>query len=188
MFGQVLSMHSFTTASGVTGIQNPTLSGFLTSILELGAWVGVLANGILADRLGRKLCVVVACFFFCIGVIVQACTHGSSYSYILGGRFVTGLGVGSLSMIVPLYNAELSPPEVRGSMVALQQLAITFGIMVRSFILIFKHDFPKCIYLLVLNWFDLLATRRFHTGSHTGPTSLEEQVQDRAKQLGSFPS
>ncbi|KIM82444.1 hypothetical protein PILCRDRAFT_820292 [Piloderma croceum F 1598] len=134
MFGQVLSMHSFTTASGVTGIQNPTLSGLLTSILELGAWVGVLANGILADRLGRKLCVVVACFFFCIGVIVQACTHGSSYSYILGGRFVTGLGVGSLSMIVPLYNAELSPPEVRGSMVALQQLAITFGIMISYWI------------------------------------------------------
>jgi MFS family permease len=177
MFGQVLSMHSFTTASGVTGIQNPTLSGLLTSILELGAWVGVLANGILADRLGRKLCVVVACFFFCIGVIVQACTHGSSYSYILGGRFITGLGVGSLSMIVPLYNAELSPPEVRGSMVALQQLAITFGIMVRSF-----------IYLLFLNWFHLLATRRFHTGSHMGPISLEELVQDRAKQLGSFPS
>jgi MFS family permease len=44
--------------------------------------------------------------------------------------FVTGIGVGSLSMVVPLYNAELSPPEIRGSLVALQQLAITFGIMI----------------------------------------------------------
>jgi MFS family permease len=123
MFGQVLSMTSFAKASGVTGIQNPVLSGLLTSILELGAWVGVLANGILADRLGRKLCVVVACFFFIIGVIIQACTRGGSYSYIFGGRFVTGLGVGSLSMIVPLYNAELSPPEIRGSLVALQQVS-----------------------------------------------------------------
>jgi MFS family permease len=43
--------------------------------------------------------------------------------------FITGMGVGSLSMVVPLYNAELSPPEIRGSLVALQQLAITFGIM-----------------------------------------------------------
>lgn len=33
-------------------------------------------------------------------------------------------------MVVPLYNAELAPPEVRGSLVALQQLAITFGIMI----------------------------------------------------------
>lgn len=53
MFGQILSMNNFAKASGVTGIDNPTLSGFLTSILELGAWVGVLANGILADTLGR---------------------------------------------------------------------------------------------------------------------------------------
>jgi len=44
------------------------------------------------------------------------------------------MGVGSLSMAVPLYNAELAPPEVRGSLVALQQLAITFGIMVSFWI------------------------------------------------------
>jgi hypothetical protein len=122
MFGQVLNMKNFQNASGVQGISDPVLTGLLTSILELGAWVGVLANGILADRLGRKLCVVVACVLFTIGVIIQACTSGGSYSYILAGRFVTGLGVGSLSMIVPLYNAELSPPEIRGSLVALQQL------------------------------------------------------------------
>lgn len=71
MFGQVLSMHSFQLASGAAGISDPTLAGLLTSILELGAWVGVLANGIIADRVGRKLCVVIACFFFCLGVIVQ---------------------------------------------------------------------------------------------------------------------
>lgn len=47
---------------------------------------------------------------------------------------MTGLGVGSLSMAVPLYNAELAPPEVRGSLVALQQLAITFGIMISFWI------------------------------------------------------
>lgn len=47
---------------------------------------------------------------------------------------MTGLGVGSLSMAVPLYNAEIAPPEVRGSLVGLQQLAITFGIMVSFWI------------------------------------------------------
>jgi len=130
MFGQVLSMRSFSNAAGTNGISNPTLAGLLTAILELGAWIGVLANGYSADRLGRKLSVVVACFIFTVGVIVQACTHGGNYDYILAGRFVTGLGVGSLSMIVPLYNAEIAPAETRGALVALQQLAITFGIMV----------------------------------------------------------
>lgn len=37
-------------------------------------------------------------------------------------------------MIVPMYNAEVAPPEVRGSLVALQQLAITAGIMISFWI------------------------------------------------------
>lgn len=77
----------------------------LTSILELGAWVGTLANGYLADALGRRLTVLLAVVVFCVGVIVQACTENKDF--VFGGRFVTGLGVGSLSMVVPLYNAEL---------------------------------------------------------------------------------
>ena len=105
-----------------------TAQGLLTSILELGAWVGTLANSYLADAVGRRVCALIACVVFTIGVIVQACTENKNY--IFAGRFVTGLGVGSLSMVVPLYNAELAPPEVRGSLVAVQQLAITFGIMV----------------------------------------------------------
>lgn len=130
MFGQILSMDSFGRASGTDGISDPTLAGLLTSILELGAYVSVLFNGYAADKLGRKLSVVLGCTIFTIGVIIQACTSGGQYRTILGGRFITGLGVGSLSMIVPLYNAEIAPAETRGALVALQQLAITFGIMI----------------------------------------------------------
>lgn len=90
----------------------------LTAILELGAWVGTLINGYLADAVGRRVCAVIASGVFIVGVIVQACTESADYVY--AGRFVTGLGVGSLSMIVPLYNAELAPPEVRGALVAVQ--------------------------------------------------------------------
>ena len=80
----------------------------LTSILELGAWLGTLLNGYLADATGRRVTVVIAVFVFCIGVIVQACTENKDY--VFAGRFITGLGVGNLSMIVPLYNAELVGP------------------------------------------------------------------------------
>ncbi|KAA8904310.1 hypothetical protein TRICI_005536 [Trichomonascus ciferrii] len=135
MFGQILSMYSFGKVIGTDSIaDDPVLQGLLTSILELGAWVGCLANGYLADKFGRKNTVAIAVFFFTIGVIVQAVAHGGNYNYILGGRFVIGIGVGSLSMIVPLYNAELSPPEIRGSLVAMQQLSITFGIMIAYWI------------------------------------------------------
>ncbi|KAJ5903300.1 hypothetical protein N7504_005683 [Penicillium tannophilum] len=132
MFGQILSMTSFSNTVHPESITNPTLRGFLTAILELGAWVGVLVNGVLADALGRKEATVSGVAVFLIGVIVQACAKNADY--ILGGRFVTGIGVGILSMIVPLYNAELAPPELRGSLVSLQQLAICFGIMVSYWI------------------------------------------------------
>ena len=79
--------------------------GLLTSILELAAWLGTLINGYLADAAGRRVTVLIAVGVFSVGVIVQACTENKDY--VFAGRFVTGLGVGNLSMIVPLYNAEL---------------------------------------------------------------------------------
>ena len=101
MFAQVLTMHSFIDRTNgfaeTTGIQQ----GLLTSILELGAWVGTLINGYLADAVGRRMSTVIACVVFIVGVIVQACTENKDY--VLGGRFVTGLGVGALAMVVPLY-------------------------------------------------------------------------------------
>ncbi|EIT80967.1 putative transporter [Aspergillus oryzae 100-8] len=132
MFAQILTMRSFIDATQGYAEHTGTAQGMLTSILELGAWLGTLANGYLADALGRRVTVVVAVVVFCVGVIVQACTTNPDFVY--AGRFVTGLGVGNLSMIVPLYNAELAPPEIRGSLVAVQQLAITFGIMVSFWI------------------------------------------------------
>ena len=52
------------------------------------------------------------------------------YRAIFGGRILSGVGVGVLSMVVPLYNAEIAPKRLRGRLVALNQLAITAGIMV----------------------------------------------------------
>ena len=114
---------------------NQTKKGWLTSILELGAWVGTIYSGFLAEIISRKYAILVNVGVFIIGVVVQ-CTAaaGGGSSSILGGRFITGMGVGSLSMIVPMYNAEVAPPEVRGALVGLQQLAITTGIMISFWI------------------------------------------------------
>lgn len=111
-----------------------TKKGWLTSILELGAWVGTLLSGFLAETLSRKYGILVACAVFMLGVVIQATGIQAGYQAILAGRFITGMGVGSLAMIVPIYNSEVAPPEVRGALVATQQLAITFGIMISFWI------------------------------------------------------
>ncbi|EMD65972.1 hypothetical protein COCSADRAFT_25553 [Bipolaris sorokiniana ND90Pr] len=88
-------------------------------------------SGFLVEILSQKWAILIKVDIFIVGVIVK-CTAitGIGHSAVLGGRFVTDMGVGSLSMIVPMYNAELAPPEVHGALVRLQQLSITLGIMV----------------------------------------------------------
>ncbi|PSR75621.1 general substrate transporter, partial [Coniella lustricola] len=144
MFSGVLAMPSFQNHMGAYDPLDPnapqTLKGWLTSILELGAWLGTLLSGFLAETLSRKYGVLVATSVFIVGVVIQATAAASSttspsgHNSILAGRFITGMGVGSLAMIVPIYNSEVAPPEVRGALVALQQLAICFGIMVSFWI------------------------------------------------------
>lgn len=116
-------------------VSDQSKKGWLTAILELGAWIGTLYSGFLAEILSRKYAILINVAIFIVGVVVQ-CTAvtGAGASSILGGRFITGMGVGSLSMIVPMYNAEVAPPEVRGALVGLQQLAITTGIMISFWI------------------------------------------------------
>lgn len=111
-----------------------TKKGWLTAILELGAWIGTLMSGFIAETFSRKYGVLVAVSVFSLGVIVQATAQYGGHNSILGGRFVTGMGVGSLASIIPIYNSEVAPPEVRGALVALQQLAITFGILISFWI------------------------------------------------------
>ncbi|KAF9876565.1 hypothetical protein CkaCkLH20_05973 [Colletotrichum karsti] len=133
MFSGILAMPSFEKhMDGYT--KNPTQKGWLTAILELGAWVGAILSGFIAEVCSRKYGVLIATAVFILGVIVQITSISGGHESILGGRFITGMGVGSLSMIVPLYNSECAPPEVRGALVALQQLAITFGIMISFWI------------------------------------------------------
>ncbi|KAJ8133442.1 hypothetical protein O1611_g191 [Lasiodiplodia mahajangana] len=105
-----------------------TLEGWLVSVLTLGALFGALTNGPIADRISRRWSILLANIVFLIGSIIQASAF--SIPQIFVGRFIAGLAVGQLSMIVPLYLSELSPPAMRGSLVAFQQVGITLGIVV----------------------------------------------------------
>ncbi|KAI4862695.1 general substrate transporter [Hypoxylon rubiginosum] len=138
MFSGVLAMPAFQSHMGeydpFDEKADQTKKGWLTAILELGAWVGTLLSGFIAEAISRKYSVLVAVTVFVLGVVIQATAQSGGPNVILAGRFVTGMGVGSLATIVPIYNSEVAPPEVRGALVALQQLAITFGILVSFWI------------------------------------------------------
>jgi MFS family permease len=102
-----------------------TIQGWLVAALELGAWAGALINGVLADRISRKYAMMVAVIIFTLGTGLQA--GAQTPAYFFAGRIIGGIGIGMFSMVIPLYQAEIAPPELRGSLVSLQQLSITVG-------------------------------------------------------------
>lgn len=98
---------------------------FITSATTLGALLGSLAAGILSDWTGRKPVLGMADVIFIGGAIAQAVCH--EVWSMIGGRFLVGVGVGFAACVCPLYIQELSPTRIRGRMVVLNNLMVTFG-------------------------------------------------------------
>jgi SP family sugar:H+ symporter-like MFS transporter len=104
-----------------------TRQGTIVSMLCAGALIGSLAVGKLADTLGRRMAVSASAFFCSIGMIIEisSTTHWAQFAV---GRLVTGMGVGALSVTVPMYQSESTPAVIRGVVVACYQLFVTLGI------------------------------------------------------------
>ncbi|KAJ2723135.1 hypothetical protein GGI07_002838 [Coemansia sp. Benny D115] len=111
---------------GGTGI------GVIVSILTAGCFVGSLCAGWLADKFSRKRTILLAAVLFMLGGAIQC--GARNRGMLIAGRFIAGLGVGGLSMTVPVFQSEISPPHIRGRLVSLQQWAITWGILIAFWI------------------------------------------------------
>jgi sugar porter (SP) family MFS transporter len=105
---------------------SPLLVEVVTSWVTLGALLGALAGGELADLIGRKRTVLIAGAMFTLGALVQALAPGTVV--LVAGRLIVGGGVGVAAVAAPLYAAELAPSTLRGRFVSAYQLAITAGI------------------------------------------------------------
>jgi sugar porter (SP) family MFS transporter len=93
-----------------------------------GAVLGAAGGGFLADRLGRRPSLILLGTLFGIGAVGSALSP--SVPWLVASRVVVGVAIGAASFITPLYISEVSPPDSRGGLVSLNQLAITFGILV----------------------------------------------------------
>ncbi|KAI0102104.1 general substrate transporter [Nemania sp. FL0031] len=102
----------------------------VTSITSAGALIGAVIAGLPADKFGRKFGIYIGCVLFVIGSVLQSAAYSVTQFTI--GRFVVGLGVGSATMIVPLYIGEISIAKYRGRTVALNNVSVTFGQLVAA--------------------------------------------------------
>ena len=106
--------------------------GLLTAMIELGALIGAFNTGWIADKFSRKYSIVIAVIVFIIGSALQ--TGAVDYSMLVVARLIGGLGIGMLSAVAPLYIGEISPPEIRGTLLVFEEFSIVTGIVIAYWI------------------------------------------------------
>ncbi|XP_047328515.1 probable polyol transporter 4 [Impatiens glandulifera] len=107
----------------ITEVQEEVLVGIL-SVVSL---IGSLAGGKTSDSIGRKWTMAFAAIVFQAGASVMALAP--SFSILLSGRILAGIGIGFGIMIAPVYIAEISPSVARGSLTSFPEIFINLGIL-----------------------------------------------------------
>lgn len=105
-----------------------TMEEVVVSSVLVGAIIGAVIGGALTDHYGRRKMIILAGIIFTISALGTA--FSPSVNWLIAGRLISGIGIGIASFISPMYIGELVPAKVRGSLVAVNMLAITTGIVV----------------------------------------------------------
>ncbi|KAF9954726.1 hypothetical protein BGZ72_004334 [Mortierella alpina] len=109
-----------------------SLQGGIVASMAAGSFLGALLAGPLGDRISRKRTIMLAASIWIVGSVIQCASV--NVGMLIVGRIVNGIAVGLASMIVPVYQSEIAPKNIRGRIVSLQQWAITWGILIQYFI------------------------------------------------------
>ena len=105
----------------------PLTEESLVSAALIGAVCGCVLSGRVTDAIGRRSTILITAGVFSVGSIVSAIAP--SVGLLMVGRLAVGLAIGVASYTAPLYIGEIAPPNIRGGLVTLNQLAITVGIL-----------------------------------------------------------
>ncbi|KAI2616080.1 hexose transporter [Hypoxylon sp. NC1633] len=135
----ILAMNSFKSQFNTGYIDDggylnlsPSQISIIVAILSAGTVAGALIAAPIGDWIGRRISIIASICVFCFGVVFQVCAD--AIPMLLAGRFFAGVGVGSVSVLVPLYQSEMAPKWIRGTLVCAYQLSITFGLLAASIV------------------------------------------------------
>ena len=126
--GGVLVLPSFKGNFGIGPANKTKISSLIVGLQQAGAFVAAIGCAPVAETLGRRLSIQIACIIFILGVILEVVpAHSLALFYV--GRVIAGLGLGSATAIVPMYNAEMSPKEIRGRLGSGMQRMFVWGVL-----------------------------------------------------------
>ena len=107
--------------------ESPLMQGVAMTTALVGCLVGAMVAGAAADRWGRKPLLMVSAVLFTVSAVATGLFNDFTLFNI--ARFIGGVGIGVASALSPMYIAEVSPAEIRGRMVSLNQMTIVLGIL-----------------------------------------------------------
>jgi SP family galactose:H+ symporter-like MFS transporter len=107
---------------------SPAQVEVVVSCVLVGALLGAIVGGVLADRFGRRRVIIVTAILFAAGAIETALAP--SISLLIAGRIIVGTAIGVASFTTPLYISEVAPVNIRGRLVSINQVALTSGIVI----------------------------------------------------------
>lgn len=123
---------NFGGADGSTSSVDPSITGISVACLQASAAVGALVAGRLGDMVGRKKCVRIGAFIYLFSAFIQMFAPG--FATFVTGRTIQGLGVGFLSMTVPIIQTEIAAPHRRGLMVGIEYTFLIAGYMLSCWV------------------------------------------------------
>ncbi len=128
LFGYDTAVISGTIAQVTHLFQLDTLQqGWYVGCALVGSIVGVLFAGILSDKLGRRLTMLIAAVLFSTSAL--GCAVCLDFTQLVVCRIIGGIGIGVVSIVSPLYISEIAVTQYRGRLVSLYQLAVTVGFL-----------------------------------------------------------
>jgi sugar porter (SP) family MFS transporter len=132
------------------------MKGWTSGCVLIGCAAGVLLVGPLSDRFGRKPALFLAAIMFFASAIGTALPREILVFIVF--RFLGGVGIGFASISTPMYIAEITPAQIRGRMVAVNQIAIVGGIAATSFVNYFIARGGDQAWLISTGWRWMFAT------------------------------
>ncbi len=108
------------------------LQGWAVSCALVGCIIGTVLAGIFSDKLGRKSLLIAAAGLFLISAVGTG--FSNNFSIFVLYRIIGGIGIGLASNLSPIYIAEVSPANIRGRFVAINQLTIVIGILMAQLV------------------------------------------------------
>ncbi|KAJ4132555.1 hypothetical protein NW754_015372 [Fusarium falciforme] len=168
--------------------------GLITSIYDVGAMFGAILAALTADSMGRKRALIFGTVLLIIGSVLMGAAMEQIMMYF--GRIFTGLGIGYIVSIAPVYQSEVSEPQHRGWLLACHLSCLLVGLVLAYWInyAFYFYDsaiqwrFPLlfqitgCLYiLLVTAWLpDTPRWLMFHESSQEQGISVLSRLRNKA--------